>query len=174
MSKNIILIGFMGAGKSLVARELAKRLQRPLVSTDAVIEKKTGQKITEIFQRSGEKTFRDLEKQAVAQIVRQEGQVIDCGGGVVLSPENLSSLKKSGVVFYLRARAAVIYERIKNEKHRPLLNNPDPLATITELLAQREAVYQEADHVIDANDPSIEPVCLEIITIMGKLPGASR
>ncbi len=166
MSKNIVLTGFMGAGKSMVAAELSRRLKRALVSTDALVEKKAGKTIAEIFRDAGEPSFRKLEQAVVAEVSQQNDLIVDCGGGVVLNPENLSALKKSGSVFYLQASPEVIYQRTKNEKHRPLLNTPDPLATIRELLVQREEFYRQADFTIDANDPSVEPVCREIIRIM--------
>jgi shikimate kinase len=163
MNKNIVVIGFMGSGKSMVARELGVRLKREVLATDALIERKAGKTIPEIFQAQGEAYFRDLEAQIVKEAAQRQGIIIDCGGGVVLRKENLQELKRHGIVFYLEAAPEVIYERIKHETHRPLLKASDPLGCIKELYQQRLPLYNQADFTIDANDPSIEGPVVEII-----------
>ena len=163
MKKNIVLIGFMGSGKSKIGRRLAEQLKIDLVSTDEMIEKKAGQSITAIFQTKGEAYFRDLESTMVKEVAARQGIIIDCGGGVVLRPINLQELKRQGIVFYLSAAPETIYERIKHEKHRPLLNGPDPLGCIKELYNQRIPLYNQADHIIDADDASIDGPVVEIL-----------
>ena len=163
MMKNIVLIGFMGSGKSLIARELGKRLQRDVVSTDELIEAKEGRAIHEIFKSNNESYFRNIEHDTIKEVSLRQGIIIDCGGGVILHKENLKLLKVNGIVFYLEATPAVIYERIKHETHRPLLKVPDPLGCIKELYQQRLPLYGQADHTIDANDASIEGPVVEII-----------
>lgn len=163
MDKNIVLIGFMGSGKSMIASELGKRLKVEVVATDALIEAREGQLIHEIFQSKGESYFRDLEAEIVKELSLRQGIVIDCGGGVVLRKENLQHLKSNGIVFYLQATPEVIYQRVKHESHRPLLKAPDPLGRIKELYQQRLPLYNQADHIIDANDASIEGPVVEII-----------
>jgi len=166
MKKNIVLIGFMGSGKSLIARELAKRLNTKVVSTDDMAQQRAGQTIQEIFGSKGEAYFRNLEHDIIKEI-SPLGIVIDCGGGVVLHKENLKLLKANGIVFYLQATPEVIFQRIKNEKHRPLLKGPDPLGCIKELYQQRLPLYTQADYTIDANDASIEGPVVEIIKKIG-------
>jgi len=163
LDKNIVLIGFMGSGKSMIASELGKRLKVEVVATDALIEAREGQLIHEIFQSKGESYFRDLEAEIVKELSLRQGIVIDCGGGVVLRKENLQHLKSNGIVFYLQATPEVIYQRVKHESHRPLLKAPDPLGRIKELYQQRLPLYNQADHIIDANDASIEGPVVEII-----------
>jgi shikimate kinase len=163
LDKNIVLIGFMGSGKSKVACELGKRLKAEVVATDALAEAKEGRSVHEIFESKGEPYFRDLEAEIIKESSLRRGIIIDCGGGVVLRKENLQLLKANGIVFYLQAAPEVIYQRIKNEKHRPLLNVPDPLGCIKELYQQRLPLYDQADHVIDANDASIEGPIVEIL-----------
>ena len=163
MVKNIILIGFMGSGKSMVARELGKRLNRDVIVTDDLAQAKEGQSIHEIFKSKGEAYFRDLEHDIIKEVSLRQGIIIDCGGGVVLRKENLSHLKSNGIVFYLQATPEVIYERIKNEGHRPLLKVPDPLGCIKELYNQRLPLYNQADFTIDANSASIEGPVVEIL-----------
>jgi len=163
MNKNIVLIGFMGSGKSVIARELGKRLKVQVVATDDLVEAREGQAIHEIFRSKGEAYFRDLESAIIKEVSLQRGIVIDCGGGVVLYKENLPALKRNGIVFYLEATPEVIYQRIKHETHRPLLKTPDPLGCIKELYQQRLPLYGQADHTIDANDASIEGPIVEIL-----------
>jgi len=163
MNKNIVLIGFMGSGKSMISRELGKRLRTDVIATDALAEAKEGMSIHEIFKSKGEVYFRDLETGIIKDISLKQGIIIDCGGGVILRKENLQHLKTNGIVFYLQATPEVIYQRIKHETHRPLLKVPDPLGCIKELYNQRLPLYNQADHVIDANDVSIEGPVVEIL-----------
>jgi shikimate kinase len=163
MKKNIVLIGFMGSGKSTVARELGKRLKADVLASDALIEHKEGQTIHEIFESKGEDYFRDLEQGIIKDLALREGIVIDCGGGIVLRKDNLKNLKANGIVFYLQASPEVIYQRIKHEKHRPLLQVSDPLGRIKELYNQRLPLYNQADFTIDANGATIEGPVVEIL-----------
>ncbi len=156
MDKNIVLIGFMGSGKTMIAHELGRRLKVKVVSTDDLAEAREGRSVLQIFETKGEAYFRDLEAGIVREIARGRGQVIDCGGGVVLCKENLPNLKANGIVFYLQAAPEVIYERVKHETHRPLLKSPDPLGCIKTLYQQRLPLYNLADYTIDANDASVE------------------
>ena len=163
MDKNIVLIGFMGSGKSMIARKLAQDLMVELISTDDLIESREKMTIHEIFKNKGESYFRKLEEELVKEVSLRRGVIIDCGGGVVLGKENLKKLKSNGIVFYLEASPEIIYERIKHEKHRPLLKTPDPLGCIKELYNQRLPLYNQADFIIDANDASIEVPVVEIL-----------
>ena len=163
MDKNIVLVGFMGSGKSMIARELGARLKVDMVSTDDIAESKENKSIHEIFKAKGEAYFRNLETEIIKEVSKKRGLVIDCGGGVVLRKENLPQLKTNGIVFYLAATPEIIYQRIKNEKHRPLLKVPDPLGCIKELYEQRLPLYNQADYIVDANDASIEGPIVEIL-----------
>ncbi|MCK5579642.1 MAG: shikimate kinase [Candidatus Omnitrophica bacterium] len=166
MKTNIVLTGFMGAGKSLVAQTLSAHLDRLVFSTDELIIKREGRPITEIFADSGEDYFRKVEREVVEEVSQKENIIIDCGGGVVVNPENAANLKKGGTVFYLKASPQVIYDRIKTQAHRPLVNVEDPMAKIQELLSFREEFYVKADHVIITDILSIEQVCEEVVTLL--------
>jgi len=109
---NISIIGFMGAGKSLISKLLAKILNKKRVSLDDLIEEKEGRKITEIFKNSGEAYFRKIESQIIDEVIKEDNLVIDCGGGAVINPKNIEALKKDGVLIYLSASPEVIYDRI--------------------------------------------------------------
>ena len=161
--KNIVLVGFMGSGKSIIARKLSEQLKVEVIATDDLFEARAGKSIEDIFKAHGEPYFRNLESEIIKEVSLRRGSIIDCGGGVVLSPKNLQYLKTNGIVFYLQATPEVIYQRIKNESHRPLLKTPDPLGSIKELYQQRLPLYNEADFVIDANDASIEGPIVEIL-----------
>jgi shikimate kinase len=158
MKKNIVLIGFMASGKSTLGRVLQKQLGWPLISTDEYIEKKEGRKITQIFKDSGEVHFRTLTDHPV---------IIDCGGGIVLNPENIKLLKSTGIVIYLSCRVDVIDERIHLQPTRPLLDVPDPKAKIEMLLKEREHLYQKADLTIDTSDGDMMRVAKMVLQNIG-------
>ena len=166
--KNIALIGFMGAGKTAVSQILAKRLKRQRVSVDDLIVKLDGREINAIFSESGEKFFRDLESCVIAEAVKQNGLVIDCGGGAVLKEENVANLKSDGVIVYLKASLDAVYGRVKNQKHRPLLNVEDPRKRIGEMLQVRAPVYEQAcDVCIVTDQKRPEDVADEIVRVLG-------
>jgi len=166
MNRNIVLVGFMGAGKTLLSNQLAQRLSWPVLSTDDLIVEREQRPITDIFQKDGEEYFRRIEKEVVRQAARQQPVIIDCGGGVVLNPDNIDALKKTGVLFYLSATPSAIFERIKDQTHRPLLQVPDPLRRIEELLKERACFYALADHVVVTDRKSPQTVCQEIVDLM--------
>ena len=124
----------MGTGKTTIAKSLAEITSMKYISTDEIIEKKEGIPISEIFETKGKPYFRNVEKEAVTQVSKMDGVVIDAGGGVVLNPENIANLKEKGVVVSLWAEPKDIFERTKRYTHRPLLNVNNPLKKIKELL----------------------------------------
>lgn len=161
--RNVVLIGFMGSGKSSVGRKLAGELGLRFVDTDSLIEERTHERIEKIFRDQGEEVFRALEAQTVAEVSGQTGQVIACGGGAVLSPRNVEALKRKGFLVYLKASIPVIYERVKESMERPLLNVSEPKAEIERLLALRERIYERvSDLIVDTTDRSIEEIVDEI------------
>ncbi|MFK7850726.1 MAG: shikimate kinase [Akkermansiaceae bacterium] len=147
--KNIVLIGFMGSGKSTVGRELHRRLGYALADTDEMIEKSIGKKITEIFKEEGESAFRDFETLQLIEISKNsdERHIISTGGGIVVGPQNRSLLKNLGYVVWLDAPEDVIFERTSRNRDRPLLNNQDAKTKISKLLAEREPWYRETAHL---------------------------
>jgi len=161
--RNIVLIGFMGSGKSLTSKRLAEILKREVISTDDLVVHMEGQSIEEIFQRSGEECFRRIEKDAIRKVADKQGVIVDCGGGVALDPENIELLKKNGVVFYLSVSSESIYKNVKNMHHRPLLNVQNPQLKIAELLDARKPYYEKADITIDADNRSIDEITDDII-----------
>jgi shikimate kinase len=162
MFKNIILTGFMGVGKTSVGTRLAKDLGYTFVDTDGLIEADQKITITEIFSSFGEPYFRDVETRIIRQVLENENQVIATGGGAVIRDENRTVFKERGITICLTARPEVVYERIRHETHRPLLQVPDPQGRIRELLTDRESFYRRADFVIDTSDKTVDDVINEI------------
>ena len=141
---NIILTGFMGTGKTTLGRLLAKRVGYEFIDTDTLIEEQAGQTIAELFQTQGEAAFRKLESELVIELAEKEGLVIATGGGLVLNPENVTLLKKTGQIICLTASPEEILARVsRRQATRPLLQEKYPQAKIIELLQQRDAVYQQ-------------------------------
>lgn len=164
--KNIVLVGFMGSGKSTIANLLAKELGHPVMSTDEMIVRAEKRPIADIFRDSGESYFRQVEKRIVLEAAKRSGCIIDCGGGVVLDPENISCLKLTGIMFYLTATPQEIFQRVKSHSHRPLLNTENPRAMIEELLAKRSPFYTQADFQIDTTAKKPQVICQEIVRVM--------
>ncbi|WP_027340118.1 shikimate kinase [Halonatronum saccharophilum] len=163
---NISLIGFMGTGKTSVAKILAKRLAYDLIDLDEEIVKRDGRSIPEIFAQDGEGYFRNLESQVTADFSKKDRQVISTGGGVVLRSENIDNLKKKGIVVLLEASAKEILKRTSNDNNRPLLNVEDPLAKIKSMLEHRRNKYDCTPYKIDTNKLEVEEVVEEIIKIV--------
>lgn len=151
MIKNIVLCGFMGSGKTVTGKLLAKSLGLAFVDMDEYIEKSNGMTVNEIFAKYGEAEFRRMETEAARLLGKGEGTVIACGGGAVLRPENVTFLKANGDLFYLSVTADTVKSRLKNDTTRPLLKDDKANAIIT-LLNSREPIYLSvADHIIDSN-----------------------
>ncbi|MCM8778589.1 MAG: shikimate kinase [Candidatus Omnitrophica bacterium] len=166
--RNIVLVGFMGTGKTTVAKELAQRLKREYVSLDELIEKVEKKPITQIFAESGEDYFRALESRVIKEVSAKENLIIDAGGGAMLRRENIENFKKKGILICLKAKPEVILERTKGYKHRPLLNVSNPQKQIEKLLWIREPYYAQADHFIDTSQLSVEEIVGEILEILKK------
>ena len=164
--RNIVLIGFMGCGKSLTSNKLAGVLNRKAVSTDLLIEQQEGKTVAQIFESAGEKHFRSLEKDIITKVSGLKGAIIDCGGGAVLNAQNVKNLKKNGVLFYLSASPDSIYKNIKSHAHRPLLNVDNPRAKIAELLESRKSYYEKADVTIDADFKTINQIARAIVKVL--------
>ena len=164
MTENIFLIGFMGAGKSTVARALAERLHCPLVEMDQQIVKEQGMTINEIFDKYGEDRFREIESQLILDLGQGEAAVISCGGGVVVRPQNTEYMKKSGRIVYLQASPRTVYERVKDSSDRPILKGHMNVEYIAQLMEKRRALYEAAAEITIVTDgKSAEEIAKEIL-----------
>ena len=155
----------MAVGKSAVGRNLAKRLGRRFVDLDRLIEKSAGMKVRQIFEQKGEAYFRQLEKQALAQVLAKDGQVIASGGGVVLDDDNLAMLREQTLLVGLSASTETILRRVGDRATRPLLKGADRRERIEELLKSRQARYAQAHVTIDTGDLTLNQVVDKIIEI---------
>ena len=161
----IVLIGYRGTGKSTVGTILADRLARKLVSTDGEIIRRAQRSIPEIVQQAGWDHFRDLESEVCRELSERDSLVIDTGGGAILRQENVASLKKNGVVFWLTANVAVIAERIGDDTQRPSLTGSKSFVEeIEEVLNERRPKYEAAaDHIIETDTQSAAQVAEAIL-----------
>ena len=163
--KNIVLVGFMGSGKTTVGRLLAERTGMPLVDMDTLIEERAGKSINDIFAEDGEPHFRSLEREIVKELSARSEQVISTGGGIVLNPDNITDFEKSGLVVCLLVDAETVLDRVRHDNTRPLLAG-DKEAKIIELLQSRKHLYESITHRIDTSGrPSPEPTAREIIDL---------
>lgn len=151
-NKNIVLTGMPGAGKTYIGKKLAKMLVHfDFIDIDDEIEKKANACICEIFEKFGQDYFRKLECEIVEKVSKLKNRIIATGGGTFQNPQNIRNLKKNGIIFYLSTTSDELFNRIKKENSRPLLNVENPLETIQELLSKRRRNYLKADFVIDTN-----------------------
>lgn len=146
---NIILIGFMGCGKSTIGRELKRMTGFQWIDTDTEIETLENCPIAEIFARDGEEGFRDIESQVLRDFGKNNptSTIISTGGGAVLREENRELIRKLGYVVWLRANSETIYQRTKKNRQRPILQTSDPRAVIADLLEKRDPIYRECSHL---------------------------
>src|ERR1035438_7936247 len=160
---NLVLIGFMGTGKSCVGRVAADTMHFTFLDTDHVIEARAGKAISDIFAQDGEQAFRQWERRIVEELTRRQKTVIATGGGLPTDEANLASLKTHALVICLWASPETIWERVRGHNHRPLLNEPDPLAKIRELLAAREPYYRRADVLVNTDRKSVREVAQHVV-----------
>lgn len=145
---NIYLIGLMGAGKTTVGRQLARRLGRRFLDSDHEIVARTGVSIPTIFEIEGEQGFRRREAQTLAELTEERAIVLGTGGGIVLCAENRQRLRDTGWVVYLNVPPPLLYERTRHDRNRPLLRVQDPLARLEELHHLRDPLYRETAHLV--------------------------
>ena len=167
-SPNIVLVGFMGTGKTSIGRRLSAQLRMRYVDTDDVVERDSGRHISDIFAEDGEPAFREFESEAVRKVSKLRDHVISTGGGVVLKEANMIALKQNGVVFCLTATAEEIYKRVGHQTHRPLLEAPDPLAKIQAMLTERQPYYAGADHTISTTGRSFSEIVTHVKRVFTK------
>jgi len=159
---NLALIGFMGTGKTSVGRALADHLHFEFLDTDELIQERAGRSINDIFAQDGEPAFRAMERAVVQELAARQKLVISTGGGLPTNAENLAALKEHALVVCLWSSPEKIWERVRNQSHRPLLHDPDPQKKIRELLAAREPFYKQADVLMNTELRSIREVAQQI------------
>lgn len=162
---NIVLVGFMGTGKSCVGQFLAKRLGMTFLDMDDMIVERAGKSVPRIFAEDGEPHFRALECELARDLSARHGLVIATGGGIVLDPRNIEAFSKTGMVVCLSATPGAIEARVGNDTNRPLLAGGDKRRKITELLQKRRPLYDALPHQVDTTGLSVEQVADRIFAL---------
>lgn len=161
---NIVLIGFMGAGKSTVSEYLSTMFAMKTVEMDQIIAEREQMSIPDIFETYGEEYFRNLETELLIELQSERNLVISCGGGAAMRERNVEEMKKNGRVVLLTASPEVIYSRVKDTNDRPILRGRKSIEGISELMEQRRGKYEAAaDIVIRTDNKSILEICEELV-----------
>jgi shikimate kinase len=166
MKKNIIITGFMGTGKTVVAIELARKLGMKFIDMDQLIEERQEMSIADIFVRYGEKYFREQENKLVKELSQKENMVIATGGGTFLNLNNAKILNQKGQIICLYATPQVLYNRLKKKNNRPLIKGNNILNKINHLLGKREKIYDSFHWKIDTSNLSVQEVVDKIIELL--------
>jgi shikimate kinase len=154
---NLILVGFSCSGKTTLGRNVARRLRLTFVDTDRFVEEMTGRSIPDIFREDGEAAFRAREREAISCIMAERNQVVSTGGGAFVDPENRQKLRDGNLVIHLQVRPETVVDRLRNSRSgrpRPLLDSPDPLGRVVQLMADRREAYSAAHVTIGVDDRS--------------------
>ncbi len=161
---NLILVGFMGSGKSEVGRRLAERLGMRFADTDEMVEAEAGIPIAQVFQQHGEGSFRELERDAVRKALAADDAVVSTGGGAVIDEDNVALMRDSGVVFYLEVGPRQVERRTDADSSRPLLDVAERVPAIERLLSERKPLYERTAHErVNTDELAIEQVVEEIL-----------
>jgi len=166
MRKNIIITGFMGTGKSVVAKELARKLKMEFIDMDQIIEEGQRMSISDIFARYGENYFREQENKLVKELFQKENMVIATGGGTLLSSDNARRLSQAGEIVCLYADSQTIYHRVKRKNDRPLLKGENILNKINLLLEERMKIYDNIKWKINTTNFTTQEVVDKIINLL--------
>ena len=169
-TRNIVLVGFMGSGKSSTGRYVAERLDRPFLDMDTEIERREGRSIPDIFAQQGEPHFRQLERALVQELAARASLVIAPGGGIVLNPDNVRDFAARGVVINLRVSPEMVLSRVGQDPHRPLLQGADPLQRIRDLMARRKDLYAAVPYQIDTDGLTPEAVGDLVLDLFTRTP----
>ena len=171
--RSIVLIGMMGAGKSSIGKRLAARLGIPFADADAAIEEAAGMSIPDIFDAHGEPSFRSGEARVIARLLENGPQVLATGGGSFVNLDTRARIHEKGISVWLKAERDVLARRLRRRSDRPLLKTADPITTLTNLLAERDPIYGEANLVVMSRDVSHEVIVEEIVTALRRKLGVA-
>ncbi len=163
---NIVLIGFMGCGKTTIGRKLAVRLGYRFVDTDYQIEKEQKSRVKEIFSTFGETHFRGLETDLLTRLTKVDNTIVATGGGILTTAGNMEIIQRIGSSFYLKACVEDIFERISRNDKRPMLQTENPLQTVIALLDKRQVYYEQADYTINTASLKMWNIVSQIINTL--------
>jgi shikimate kinase len=169
VGKSIVLIGMMGAGKSIVGRCLQRRTKMVLLDTDDIVASKFGISIPEIFSHYGEQAFREAETQALRELATMEQAIIVTGGGIVLREENVDFLKQLGVLVWLDGKEATLFERATQARTRPLLEGENPREAFAQMIQARLPIYAKFAHIrVDTSVLTEDEIAVAILSKLGR------
>ena len=169
----LVLVGLMGAGKSVIGRMVAGHLGLPFINSDHEIERVSRMTISELFELYGEEEFRSLEARVISRLMKSGPQVLSTGGGAFIDATTRALIKSEAVSLWLKADFDVLWERVKKRDSRPLLRTADPQQTLRTLMERRHPVYAEADLVVQSRDVKKEIVAAEVIETLARLGAGS-
>lgn len=164
--RNLIFVGLMGAGKSVIGRMVAQALSVPFIDTDAEIERVSRMTIAELFAAYGEVEFRSLETRVIARLLDGGPRVISTGGGAFINESTRKVIKEGGVSVWLKADLDVLWERVNKRDHRPLLKTENPKATLEQLMNQRYPIYAEADLTVPSGNVRKEATVTNVLSVL--------
>ena len=167
--RNLIFVGLMGAGKSVIGRMVAQALSVPRIDTDAEIEKVSRMSIAELFSAYGEAEFRALETRVIGRLLRGGPKVISTGGGAFINANTRRLIKEDGISVWLKADLDVLWERVNKRDHRPLLKTENPRATLENLMNQRYPIYSEADLTVHSGNVRKEAMVTSVLSAVTAL-----
>ena len=172
LRKTVVLVGMMGAGKTAVGREMARRIAVPFLDSDEEIQHAANMTIAEIFARDGEAFFRRREAEVIARLMREQRAILSVGGGAFLNADTRALISELGVSVWLRADLELLWSRVKGKTTRPLLRTDNPRATLAALMAAREQHYALADMVVDARPGyAIGDMAAKVLETLAMRPG---
>jgi shikimate kinase len=175
LARTVVMVGMMGAGKTAVGTALARRLEVPFRDSDDEIVRAAQMTIAEIFARDGEPFFRARESEVLARLLRGAPCVLSTGGGAFLSERTRDLVTAQGVSVWLRADLDLLWQRVRHKTTRPLLQTPDPRATLAALYAARLPHYAQADVVVDsAPDLSVDQMAARVAAALAARPGVMK
>jgi len=171
LSRTIVLVGLMGAGKSCIGRRLAQRLNVPFVDADTEIEQAAGCTVAEIFEKYGEAYFRDGERRVMSRLLQGPPTILAAGGGAFMDPETRRLITDNAISVWLRADLDTLVARTRGRGHRPLLNEGDPRDTLAKLIEQRYPVYADANITVDTGSDNPNVTCTRVIEALVHIRG---
>jgi shikimate kinase len=169
-SRNLVLVGMMGAGKSSIGKRLAEKLKLRFIDADAEIETAAGKTIPEIFSEHGEAYFREGEKRVIARLLDESGLVLATGGGAFMNAGTRLAIARRSISVWLKADTDILMFRVRKRSNRPLLKTADPEATMRALMEIRHPVYALADITVQSRDVAHDVIVGEILAALAKLP----
>ncbi|OHV82071.1 shikimate kinase [Rhizobium sp. LCM 4573] len=169
--RNLVFVGLMGAGKSVIGRLVAQALSIPFIDTDAEIERVSRMTISELFAAYGEQEFRALETRVIGRLLKGGPRVVSTGGGAFINENTRRQIKLGGVSIWLKADLDILWDRVSRRDHRPLLKTDNPKQTLENLMIQRYPIYAQADLTVESEDVRKDVMVKNVLAAVVGLAG---